>query len=167
MFFLQSDCKMEVLSDQWPSNILYGILQRNLNVQILKILNVYTKLFIFICKLYWSYSHYVNSISPSVGAITCWQSIPLTHVSSVMDIIERLLSVVTVVHVLCDCFSFQEGFTSCCHTNAACRFGTYVSNKKPILPSEKLISFRSVTRHAEENPQRGPFSLHLESWILK
>lgn len=71
-----------------------------------------------------------------VGAITCWQSIPLRHVSSVTDIIERSLGVVIVDHVLCDCFSFKEGFTSCCHTNAACRFGTYVSNKKPILPSE-------------------------------
>lgn len=28
--------------------------------------------------------------------------------------------------MLCDCFSFTEGFTSCCHTNAACGFGTCV-----------------------------------------
>lgn len=33
-------------------------------------------------------------------------------------------SVVTVDHILCDCFSFKEGFSSCCHINAACRFGT-------------------------------------------
>lgn len=53
-----------------------------------------------------------------------------------MDIIESSLGVVTVDHVLCDYFSFKEGFTSCCHTSAACRFGTCVSNKKPILSSE-------------------------------
>lgn len=119
-----------------------------------EILNVYTRLFIFICKLYWIYSHYVNSITPSVGAITCWQSIlPLpphthtnthTHLSSVTDVIQSSLGVVTVDHMLCDCFSFTEGFTSCCHANAACGFGTYGSNKKPILPSE-IVSFRSVT----------------------
>lgn len=105
-----------------------------------------------------------NSISPSVGAITCWQSIPLTHVSSGTDIVESSLGVVTVDHVFCDCFSFKEGFTSCRHTNAACRFGTYVSNKKPILPSETgFIQIRNST----EMRRRGPFSLSLEQWILK
>lgn len=83
-----------------------------------------------------------------------------THLSSVTDVIQSSLGVVTVDHMLCDCFFFTEGFTSCCHANAACGFGTYGSNKKPILPSE-IVSFRSVT------PQRGSICLHLEHCSLK
>lgn len=138
-----------------------------------EILNVYTRLFIFICKLYWSYSHYVNSISPSVGAITCWQSIPLTHVSSVTDIIESSLGVVIVDHVLCDCFSFRKVLPVAVIPMLLVVLVLTFQIKSLFCP-RKPVSFRSVTRHkcGGESSKRthlsssGALNIEISQWTL-